>query len=362
MIKNRKESQDDILENLVFGAGKVLFFGGILAAIVGLAFLLLYFQRFTGSDPNLSLEQGRNLVETFGKVFLYGALASGIGACFLFWGEEVLGVLMLLLAAAIYFAPMYVPSMLAGDAQTTSPIPGLALQKIQMGGMAFGLIALFATGWEIYTRVQNRIKYGSKADSLKFGKGVKEEDDIQLVFLGKCWQLPYCRKFVREKCPIYHARRTCWKERVGCMCEEKVIANAMMGTTISKDSLSAAKFIPYNKNLPNEAKAERCRQCVIYNERQRQKYKVALPLVLLFGAASYVLFREPIKHMLIGVTKSADRFLGNASLSGDSTGALNRMSDSGFMIFQESLAIALMIMLLAYLLKLTEFVIFKLKL
>lgn len=360
MIRQKNDTSEDILYNFINGLGRFLLIAGVLATLVSAGFLAFYFQKFMSMDSTLDTKQALNLVELFGKGALIGGMAAAIGASMMFWGEEVLGVLVLGAGAAFYFAPAYLPSMLGGEGGTTNPIPGLALQRLQTAGLGIGLVGLVVLGFDVTNRIQNRIKYGAKSDTLKYGKGVKEEDDMQLVFLGKCWQMSYCRKFVREKCPIYHAKRTCWRERVGCMCEEKVIANAMSGT-ISKDAIAATKYIPYNNQIPMAAKVERCRHCVIYNERQRQKYKIALPMTVLAIAGLYVVLREPLKAATAGVAMRADKFLGTASMAGGKTGALERVNNSGFIMMQEVLAAAVMIMALAYALKMTEFLIFKLK-
>jgi len=145
------------------------------------------------------------------------------------------------------------------------------------------------------------------------------------------------------------------------MCEEKVIQNAMSGGTIPKDMIAAAKYIPYNLKLPLEIKKERCRQCVIYNERQKHKYKIAMPATFLSVAGIYILFRDPIKSGLSAITSGADKFLGTATLKEGSAGIVAQAGRSEFGMFQEILAIALMLVLLAYLLKLVEYLIFKLK-
>ncbi len=360
-VRKRNEAQDDLINNLLNGLGRLLSVLGGLAFLVGLGFLVFYFQRFGQPvDAAVQVKDIERLVGVFGDALLYGGIVLCIGLFIQWWGEEILGPLMLILGGGLFFAPMYLPSLFSGSAPNTD-IPGMVLQRLQTGGTGIGLLALIAIGADVVTRVHNRVKYGSKADALKYGKGIKEEDDVAKVFLGKCWQLPYCRKFVRERCPIYHARRTCWKERVGCMCEESVIANAMSGTAIPRDVVAAAKFIPYNTRLTPANKAERCRNCVIYNERQRQKYKVVLPGVLLAMLAFYVLFREPMKGMVAGVARQADRFLGSAALSGGKTGALDRVNDSGFIMLQEVLVVGFVLMGLAYLLKFAEFLVFKLK-
>ncbi|MBI3721069.1 MAG: hypothetical protein HY248_00825 [Fimbriimonas ginsengisoli] len=167
-------------------------------------------------------------------------------------------------ALIVVLVPQYIPP-LVGEPRNEIAIN--CYKVITTAGTVYAVFAALVLLIDIGIRARDRFVVGVKADQIKFGKGMVEEKDKQNVFMCKCWQLPYCRKFVRERCPIYHARRSCWRERVGCMCEEQVIRNAMEGKTIPKNVLAAAAFIPKNHKLTMAQKRNRCRQCVIYNER-----------------------------------------------------------------------------------------------
>jgi hypothetical protein len=215
---------------------------------------------------------------------------------------------------------------------------------------------------DLFIRVRIRAQEGARAEQLKFGKGMKEERDIRNVFLGKCWQLPYCRKFVRERCPIYHARRTCWQERVGCMCEESVIQNAMEGKVIPSDVVAAAKFIPRNSKLTPGQKAERCRQCIIYNEHQKHKYQLALPLTALVLIGIYAALHNPLKGMVENMLYNADSQMGKISFDE------NRNPDSdvtslkgGVIPYAEIILVAFFLIAFAYIVRVLEYMVFKLK-
>ena len=345
---------EDLVATLQDNIARAMTGIGALGTIICVGFLFYYFFAFAGVAPP-DPKQAKHLI---GMVTNYGGIAAivlAVGLSILWWSEDVLSVVLILASGGLYFSPLYLPMSVGGAPQE---VAALAMKGIQQVGGMMGLVAIVVTIFDLSGRIKNRLTHGSKADSLKYGKGVKEDVDKQNVFLGKCWQLPYCRKFVREKCPIYHARRTCWKERVGCMCEEKVIQNAMSGNVvIPKDIVSAAKFIPYNVKLPMEIKIQRCRQCVIYNEHQRQKYKAALPITMLAMGGIWVMAREPMKNLLGEVLSGADKFLGQATLAGK-----KGVTDPEHLaIFRELLVILLMIMILAYLMKLIEYLLFKLK-
>ncbi len=355
-----KKDSSEFLYDLNQGIGKLLLIVGSIGLVGCLGFLFVYMQRFAG-DPGsaTSAKTAFQMIGTFGQAMVVSAIMTSIGAIMLFLDEEILGAILAMIGIALLTIPVWIGGVVSGLEQ--SELARAALSKFMIPGMVLTLFGIGAVIYEVVGRMRLRIKHGAKGDSLKYGQGVKEDADIRNVLMGKCWQLPYCRKFVREKCPIYHARRTCWKERVGCMCEESVIQNAMSGGTIPKDMVAAAKFIPYNTKLPLEVKIQRCRQCVIYNERQKHKYKVAMPGVFLMVAGIYFLTREPVKAMLGSVTQGADKFLGTATLKDGAAGIVERSDQGAIIMFQEVLTIALMLVILAYMLKLVEYLVFKLK-
>lgn len=350
----RNTEVEDLVSGLQDQIARLMVTAGAIGTVLCAGFLFYYFMTFASTNPP-NVAQAQQLIAAF---TLWGGVAAvvlAIGLSFTWWGEDILSVILILVSAALYFSPMYLP-MMAGD--TIAQVASRSMAGIQQIGGMMGIVAILVTVVDVSGRIRNRLTHGAKADTLKYGKGVKEEPDRQNVFLGKCWQLPYCRKFVRDKCPIFHAKRTCWKERVGCMCEEKVIANAMSGNfTIPKDALTAAKYIPYNEKLPMQIKVERCRQCVIYNEHQRQKYKLALPATLAAMAGIWLVAREPMKSLLQRLLTTSDQFLGQATLGGKKA-----VTDPIHLAaFRELLVILIMIMILAYMMKLIEYLLFKVK-
>ncbi|HVL37798.1 MAG TPA: hypothetical protein VM328_00275 [Fimbriimonadaceae bacterium] len=346
----------DSFQEMLIGAAKILLGAGLLASVTAIGFLVFTFITFSGG-ANASVAQAESNIALFSKVLMIGLVGVAVGSTYLFWGEETLGFLQLFFGGALFFAPLYLPSLATGGQQ--SEVGERALGAIQTGGAIFSGIAVVVLLADIASRMRLRVQQGIKADQLKYGKGLKEEKDVQNVFLGKCWQLPFCRKFVRERCPIYHAKRTCWRERVGCMCEEQVIRNAMENKPIPKDQVAAAKYIPYNNRLTMQQKMERCRQCVIYNEHQKHKYKLALPGVLLVFGLIYAVFRTQLLGTMDNIIRSIDKAVGYFTYR--QAGAAGQTGDYAPAAFQELLLIAIMIIALAYALKVVEYAIFKLK-
>lgn len=337
-------------------AARVAFWGGLLATVAAVSLLVFTFFTFGGSNPPQGVDQAVSNIELFQKLLIAGVVAVSIGGAVLFWGEELFGAIQLIAAGLLFFMPAYLPSIIRGR---TSAVGASAMDAAQKGGAMLGMFAIVLLAAEVFIRVKERTRHGVKADFLKFGKGIKEEKDIKNVFMGKCWQLPFCRKFVRERCPIYHAKRTCWRERVGCMCEEEVIRHAMENRTIPKDAVIAAKMIPKNNRLTAAEKFERCRHCVIYNEHQKHKYSLALPIMLAGFIGFYALMRGPLLGATDSLLSGVDQVLGQATFS--KAPSITKTLEKAPLPFNELLLICFLIIVLAYGLKLLEFVFFKLK-
>ncbi len=335
------------------GAARLLLYLGLALGLGAAAFCVYYAMTFSGGAAQGSEAQALSNIDLFQKLIISGMLAAGIGATYQFWGEELLGAILLIVAGLLYFSPLILTGM--GGIQADNKVVQAALGTVQSGGTILGVLAILVLVVDIANRVKLRAQQGAKADQLKYGKGIKEESDRQNVFLGKCWQLPYCRKFVREKCPIYHAKRTCWREQVGCMCEESVIRNAMENKLVPKDEVAAASMIPYNNKLTFAQKKDRCKQCVIYNEHQKHKYRALLPAIIVGFALFYAVFRIPLLAATAGIVNNMSRMVGKLTF---------KQSGGNEVVaapFQELLLICVMVILLTYALKVLEHAIFKLK-
>ncbi len=342
----------DTFQEMLTGCAKFIMYLGGLATLISVGLLVFTCVRL-GTDTNSAAQMAdavRN-VGIFQKVLIVGVMGLAVGASYLFWGADLLGAAQIGGAALLYFAPLYLPSVI-GD--KSSEATQSAYSALQMGGTVLGIIGLVVVCVDVAIRVQQRVKTGAKADHIKYGKGIKEEGEKQNILLGKCWQLPFCRKFVRERCPIYHARRTCWKELVGCMCEEQVIRNAMENKPIPKDALLAGSYIPQNHKLSTAQKKERCYSCVIFNEHQRHKYKVMMPITVMSFLLVYGLFHSLLVDAVTALVEKINHVVNLGTL-----GAAGNYKPPTF--FVESMLAVIMVIGLTYAMKTIEFICFKIK-
>ena len=350
--KDPTEFQPDMLGEIPHAIARYAFWGGVgmlIFCVIATIFLMTVVNGDVTKAKTIT-----NSIELMMKGMLIGVVCTVAGSAWLFWEEEIMvavnlgGAIVLFLSSSII--PMAMPMAEYGkNTGVDAGYNALGLAGKIYLGFAFAVLIV-----DIALRVNQRSKVGAKKDSLKYGKGVTEESDRKNVFMGKCWQLPYCRKFVREKCPIYHAQRTCWRELVGCMCEESVIRAAMENKPVSKEALLSGAAIPRNTKLTDAAKRERCKTCVIYNEHQKHKYKLAMPTVIIGYVLLYVLLRVPLANAINGFFTK-----GSAAITNASGNAIKNVETGD--AFTQFAAATVVIMMLAYTIKIVEFAIFKLK-
>ncbi len=183
------------------------------------------------------------------------------------------------------------------------------------------------------------------------------------VLLGKCYQLPYCVDFIRAKCPIYLAQKACWRHMVGCLCEESIIVNALTGT-IPRNATREdfEKAIPVNTRLSVGEKRSRCRRCIIYNQHQLHKYRVAAPVVITLTLAIMVQYSAPLHKLLLAALHRVDTVVSKLTFLPQAAGydtleSLARTSEMASWLLTGVAGL----MVLTWLLKFTETVIFKWK-
>ncbi|MBI1331530.1 MAG: hypothetical protein JST12_11175 [Armatimonadetes bacterium] len=348
--KDPTEFQPDFLGEIPYAIARYSFWGGVIALVLGIA-AAVYLMTAAAEPARVKAITGT--MDFLQKEMLVAVICTVAGSAWLFWEEEIMVALNLMGAALLFASGWLLPNVISTSPDSNTAVKA-GYDALGVAGQLYLALAVLVLIIDLSLRIRQRAIQGAKKDSLRYGKGVTEESDRKNVFMGKCWQLPYCRKFVREKCPIYHAQRTCWRELVGCMCEEAVIRVAMEGKPISKEALLSGAAIPRNSKLPDSAKRERCRNCVIYNEHQKHKYRLAMPAALIFYVLVYVLFKGPLADMI-------NTFLSRGSkMVTDSTGGAVKNVHTGD-FFTQFLVLAVVVVLWAYTIKMIEYALFKLK-
>jgi len=283
---------------------------------------------------------------------------------------EGIGYWLLGLAALLYAGPSFLTNQIYPMRHMTgSNASTIVLSNFQL------LAWLFAVPGAVWTIVELVRRVAAAADlaaiqraNVKYGAGTKVQPKSKQrqVFLGRCWEGPYCRDHIRVKCPIHIKRKgPCWWYKEGCMCEERIVLQAMI-TPDWKDQMARAHQNQTlggpRKNLSPEAKRERCRNCVIYNEHQRQKHKaltvaalIVVPGILFW---QFPLLQAAVHFILVGLDNITRRF----SFGADPTG-ISALHDnnSAYALIAWVFVFALGVVLLSQVMRVIEYACFKLK-
>lgn len=274
----------------------------------------------------------------------------------IYYDEESLGYILVVAALGLYFGtPFLVESMSAGQVeawQQSRNVPMLALYH--EARVAALILILPGVALSLYDIVQRALMAGrgerAPRTAMKYGGATEEIAPAGNALIGvmaTCWQLPFCREALRVRCPIYHLKRRCWRERVGCMCDEVSIRESLSrffdkpektGNLDFATGLDAGQAaaegssvrtgkqpeivrmpeirrdqirIPNDTRIPMSVKRQRCRECIIYNEHQRLKYQFLGPIVTLIvpalAALKFEYLMDTLKHALSSVDQAMAR-------------------------------------------------------
>jgi len=92
---------EDLLQRILEGIAKIVFWGGVIVAGGAIALLIFYTATFAGDSSSANTQRALANIETCKTVLLPGVFAAAVGAAYLFWGEEVLSALLLIAAAIL---------------------------------------------------------------------------------------------------------------------------------------------------------------------------------------------------------------------------------------------------------------------
>jgi hypothetical protein len=341
---------------------------GIPALAIPLAFLL--FGALSGKIQGISHMRAADrvqmihMIELSTRVLVYAsALVVACVICRLFH-DEVVGQALTVAGALFFFgSPAVLVSVAGLDNMTGTTLPRTIVDAFRTTGticFAPGLILLLR---DAILRIWN----GLSVKRMMERRIEEEEEKVQKSafssIYAKCWDMNFCRAFVRKVCPAYAAKKSCWKIKVGCYCDEKTILKAMMSEgkenvhtrgimeTLGIDDEKKAK-------LSSKVRKQRCRRCGIYMEHQRQKYQLLSPVVFPVVGILLYAFHEKISALLWVVLQNTDKIMSFLAYK-TGTAAQSFSSDGGILT---GLAFAwLSIIVISYSLRLLEYLIFELQ-
>ncbi len=403
---NHRSSDSDLWQKIIDAAAKIF---PLAAIAVVLLYGYIFYGLFTGQladSTGQSAQQGLHALQLIGQLSMWlniSLVVMLVTSLLLHYEEQPVGYIYLGLAALFAYGLNFVMEFLFASESARlkqGPASAATLKELHLTALFFAVAGILLVVRQMFVRVMEA-RSGSDLTNVSYGKDAKTED-VPKALIGaaaKCWQLPFCRENVRKGCPIYHARTKCWKQRMGCMCEENVIRLAAItsgrpeGTTPPLDAQTEPSKgqgfvpigdlitenerkktdilptkkgprgirIPTNPHLTEAQKRMRCHNCVIYNEHQRQKYQLFSPLVTLLIPLLVWWKFDDLKNLLGTAINKIDGLFGALSFSGQSSATNLSREVTGSLPVTVILIVCLALVAMTWALRFLEYCMFKIK-
>lgn len=288
----------DSLSRLGLQIGGLIFAGSCIYLLWGV---------FSGSLTHVSAlgqqDQARiwENVEIFCEALTISGLVLLVSAMIRFYSEEITGYVFLITGAAFYWGF----PMLVGSALQARPIVGAGgspvfhiVSQFQLIGVVALVLAVPLIMADFLFKLRG-VQRPTKKGAVTVSKETEQPRSRLYLF---CWQMPYCRDYLRKYCKAYEQRKSCWRLKSGCYCDEDLILRVMKKdgakATGFDQRFSAPTIGARSKQLTAAQKRQRCRECFLYTEHQRQKYRLLSPLVFPAVIGIIWMYFKPVKVWL----------------------------------------------------------------
>ena len=335
----------DTIGPLIITVGTYLMNAAFIAA--GLGALYLLYALFSGNLTALAglpkADQARlmSVVNTAGKALAGGLAIGSLCALVVTWGEESTGYILLGGAALLGLGVPFIYNVAGGQGAGNGPASShvnVALAQFIHAAYIPGMVGAGLSAWDIVKRLASGVKPKTlEKETFTYGGAATADDRPRRTsLLAKCWEGPYCREFIRTTCPIFIARKACWREKRGCYCEEDIVSSAAArvqgiqldmappeisivagGGVASVSTLGGGPATPIRRiELSHRQKVERCKHCVIYNEHEREKYKLLMPVTIVGTLVLCFVLASPLRHFVSLAFGTMDAVLAKISFEG----------------------------------------------
>jgi len=264
--------------------------------------------------------------------------------------------------------------------------PVLIISKLQAGNAAAEVIRTWTfnagigmcivAGLRVLYQIGYTIKYGSvakkKAEEEEQERlGPKKTKRAQSIY-AMCWGLPYCHDTIREVCPAFKERKTCWRFGKGCNCDPTLVESLIRAGAArvgkGQDKASTRTQMTQDAYLRETLGAGKagaaaaggrtldCKKCPIYGDHQRQKFNIVNPIAIIATIALMALAYAPLKNAYFATINALAGVAGQFDLTGKSAVKwVDYLNTPAVQVFFFTIV---GLFLLAYVLKVIEWLIF----
>lgn len=247
------------------------------------------------------------------RVLTASGIALLVSAAIRFYSEEVTGYILLIGGALLQWGmPMMMGSSLERASLGTATLSVYIINSFRLVGIVALVAAVPFIAADFSFKLRG-IRRGVPRGAVVVSREVEPRKSRLHIF---CWQMPYCREYLRAFCKAYQHRKSCWRTKSGCYCDEEMILRMMKRSKTSKLPGFDQRYTEVaggSKDLTPAQKRQRCRQCFLYAEHQKQKYQILSPLTFPAAIAVMWVYFEPTRAILRKALEFTDRFAGRIS-------------------------------------------------
>ncbi len=255
-------------------------------------------QLTASADPRIVLN-----LQLMGQVLVVSAALSAICLVVITFEEIAWAVAVGIGGLAYLFGT---PFLIANHAQAASR----AADAVAIWGTAAGKIIIVV----VAVRIVYEIYVQLTTDSLRAKRAKEAEQKVKPVEKAKpkvvgpftpCWGTPYCHPTIKEICPAFKGRKTCWRFGRGCNCDPGLIESLIRsgGLGASRDSQQRQvqqEYIRSDLQVDRPMQRDRtisCAQCGIYMEHQRAKFRFVNPILVAGTIIAFIVFHPQLMRL-----------------------------------------------------------------
>lgn len=284
--------------------------------VLGLTVLYLALAVFTGQLAQVGASAGAAArFQWVGIAFLYACIGLTLALVARNCSDDTLIVVLGIAGAVVYFGlPMGLGMAMARGGASGGAAENAAVRVLTHQFMFLGFFLFSVTALRVCVFAADRILTTSSRDEVpsasrdfiarQISRPIKPNAKTRRGPFARCWEQPHCIDFIREVCRPWAERRACWRIQSGCMCDVRYLYDAMR-----KDETMGVRadqgmddLIPEASEMGGGGHERRlyCRDCRIYLEHQRRKFRVLSPLSVPITAV-IMLAASPIIMAIYGL-------------------------------------------------------------
>ncbi|MHB8994661.1 MAG: hypothetical protein ACYC63_05360 [Armatimonadota bacterium] len=343
------------------------------AFIISLAYIL--YGMFSGALNQQNVDPSRiaGNLRTMGQILALSGTLGALAFIFLTVSEFALAIVVGIVGAGLLFG---MPVLVANNLSNVNlQIVAVINEWTKNAGMGILAVVGLRIMYEIVETVRTAATRRKEREESEESTGLKKAKKVQGPGVwSPCWKLPYCHDAVREHCPAFKAKKSCWRFGYGCNCDpsliESLIRSGALDTAKSASRQSAtqkAQAAAYVRSdlqadAPVRAKERTipCSKCPIYLDHQRQKFKIVNPIAIIASLVLLGLAYKPLMSIYSMLIALISKLVSGLSYQGINASAWFEYLDiTPIKVF---FFIIVGLLALAYVLKFVEWAIFEKKL